>query len=124
MAKKAETLQLEAALEPVVAFNKLVVKNAEAAFNLQLASLRALAEVGVKNLNAGLDIANPADFRAYAEQQKDVAQEVAARLVEDARAYADLNASFIEQVRVQAEQSVKSATETTKNMVEVAKAAA
>ena len=123
MAKASETKQYEAAMAPVVAFNKLVVKNAETAFNMQMDSVKALTEMGLKNISAGLNVANPTDFKAYAESQKEVAQEVTSRMVADARAYAELNAKFIEDARVLAEQNMKSATETAKSVVEAAKAA-
>ena len=123
MAKANQAKQFEAALAPVVAFIKLVMKNAESVFDMQVASVKAYAELGLHNINAGLDVASVEDFKAYAEKQKDVAQEVTARMTADAKALAELNTKFIEDARDLAEENMKSATETAKTVVEAAKAA-
>ena len=114
MAKAKETKQLEAALAPVVEFNKLVVKNAEAAFNLQVQAMQAYAALGLKNLNAGLEVRNPEELKAYAEAQKDVAEQVTARMTADVKAMGELNTTFIDEARALAEQNVKAVAETAK----------
>ncbi len=114
MAKAKETKQLEAAIAPVVEFNKLIVKNVEAAFNLQVQSLQAYAELGVKNLNAGLEVRNPDDLKAFAENQKGVAEEISARVTADVKAISELNTQFIDQARALAEENVKAVAETAK----------
>ena len=114
MAKANEAKQFEAAIEPVVAFNKLVVKNAESALKLQFASLQALTNMGIKNLNAGLEVRTADDFKAYAEKQKDVAREVTERVTADAKAFGELNAEFISDTRALAEKNMKAAAETAK----------
>ncbi|MGB5706078.1 MAG: phasin family protein [Arenicellales bacterium] len=107
MSKATETKQFEAAIAPVVAFNQLVVKNAETAFNMQMASLQAYAKLGLENMSAGLEVRNPDDFKAYAEKQKNVAEEITARVTSDVKAFGELNAQFIEEARDLAENNVK-----------------
>ena len=114
MAKAKENKPFEAVMAPVVEFNKLVVKNAEAAFNLQIQALQAYADLGIKNLNAGLAVQNPEDLKAYAENQKDVAEQVGARMTADVKAIGELNTQFIEEARALAEQNVKAAAENAK----------
>ena len=109
MAKAKEAKQFEAALAPVVEFNKLVVKNAEAAFNLQIQSMQAFAQLGLKNMTAGLEVRNPEDLKTFAETQKGVAEEMTARVNADVKAFGELNTQFIDQTRTLVEQNVKTA---------------
>ncbi len=112
--KASETKQLEAAIAPVVAFNKLVLKNAEQAFNMQIASLQAYAKMGLDNVSAGLEIRNADEFKAYAEKQKDVAKDFTAQMTSDAKAFGELNAKFFEEARTLTEANIKAAAETAK----------
>ena len=114
MAKAAENKQIEAAMAPVVAFNKMIVKNAETAFNMQMASLQAYAKLGLENINAGLEVRNADDFKAYAEKQKDVAKEVTAQVTADVKAFSELNAKFLEEARTLTEANMKAAAESAK----------
>jgi phasin family protein len=110
MAKATETKQLEAALAPVVAFNKLVAKSAENAFNLQMASLQAFTTLGLANFNAGLEVRSADDFKVYAEKQKDVAQEIVTRVTSDVKEFGELNTKFIEDARKLSEENLKAAS--------------
>ncbi|MDE0280110.1 MAG: phasin family protein [Gammaproteobacteria bacterium] len=114
MAKAIENRQLEAALAPVVAFNKLVLRNAEKAFNMQITSLQAYAKVNLDNINAGLEVRNVDDFKVYAEKQKDVAKEITAQISADVKAFGELNAKFLEDTRTLTESNIKAAAETAK----------
>ncbi|MYH89839.1 MAG: hypothetical protein F4128_03195 [Gammaproteobacteria bacterium] len=114
MAKAIENRQLEAALAPVVAFNKLVLRNAEKAFNMQITSLQAYAKVNLDNINAGLEVRNVDDFKVYAEKQKDVAKEITAQISADVKAFGELNANFLEDTRTLTESNIKAAAETAK----------
>ena len=116
MSKTGQTTQteqtgpFEAAVAPVAAFNELVVKNLGTAFSMQVKSLNAYAKMGLSNLNAGLDVRNPDDFKAYMAAQKEVAANVAAQLTADAKAFGELSAKFMEQARALAEQNVTAMT--------------
>ena len=110
MAKANENKQLEAAIAPVVAFNKLVLANAENILNLQIASIQAYADLGIKNMSAGLEVRNADDFKAYAEDQKEVARKVTEQVTADVKAIGEINAKFIEDAKALAEENVKQAT--------------
>ena len=114
MAKAIENKQLEAAIAPVVAFNKLVVRNAEKAFYMQVASLQAYAKLNLDNINAGLEVRNVDDFKVYADKQKDVAKEFTAQVNADVKAFGELNAKFLEDARTLTETNIKAAAETAK----------
>lgn len=107
MTKENKEQQLETAIPPVVAFNRLVAKNLEYAFNMQIASLQAYARLGMDNINAGLEVRNADGLKAYIENQKSVAQEVTNRAATDVKAYGELSAKFIEDARALSEESMK-----------------
>lgn len=115
---KSSAKKFEAAFEPYVEFNNMVVKTAETAFNMHMQSMQAFAKLGMDNVNAGLKVRTMDDMVAYAEKQKDVAQKASDMFVADAKAFADLNAKFVEEARTMVESNVKStvaaATEATK----------
>ena len=106
MAKTNQNKQLEAAIAPVVEFNRLVFSNAEAAFNLQMASFQAYTQMGLKNLSAGFEVKNAEDLKAFAENQKAVAQEVTEQVTADVKSMGEMNAKFIESAKSLAEQNV------------------
>ena len=114
MAKANEMKQLDAAMAPVVAFNKLVMENAEQAFNMQIASLQAYAKLGMDNINAGLEVRNADEFKVYAEKQKDVAKELTAQMTSDAKAFGELNAKFFDAARSLTEANMKAAADNAK----------
>ena len=110
MAKAKENKPLETVLAPVVEFNKLVMKNAEAAFNLQMEAIQAYAEMGLKSINAGFEVKDQDDLKGYAESQKEVAEEMTARVTADIKAFGELNTQFIDEARNLASANVKEAT--------------
>ena len=115
MATKAnEMKQMEAAMAPVMAFNKMFMQNAEQAFNMQMASLQAYAKLGLDNINAGLEVRNADELKVYAEKQNDVAKEVTAQLTSDAKAFGELNAKFFDAARNLTEANMKAAAEKAK----------
>ncbi len=114
MVKAIDNKTLEATIAPVVAFNKLVIKNAEQAFNMQINSLQAYAKMNIQNLNASLEVRNVDDFKAYAEKQKDVAKEFTAQMTADVKAIGELNARFLEEARNLTESNIKAAVDTAK----------
>lgn len=114
MAKATENKQIETMLAPVIAFNKLLVSNAETAINMQLDTFQTLTKLGLDNVNASLEVRDTDDLKAYAEKQKDVAQEVASRVTSDIKALGELNARFIEDARGLAEENVKKTQATAK----------
>lgn len=109
MTNTLEIKQLENAIAPVMAFNKLVIRNAEEALNMQIVNLQTYAKMNLDNLNAGLDVRDADQFRAYAEKQKDMAREVTAKIAADARAFGELNARFLEDARALTEAGIKAA---------------
>jgi phasin family protein len=114
MAKANEMKQIEAAMAPVMAFNKLLMKNAEQAFNMQVSSMQAYAKLGLDNINAGLEVRNADELKVYAEKQKDVAKEFTVQMTADAKAFGEMNAKFFDEARSLTEANMKAAAESAK----------
>lgn len=110
MPKTKQATQIEEALAPAVAFNKLFIEAAEKAMGLQVASMQKLSKIGFDNMNAVFNIQSAEDVKSYAEQQQNVAKEVAEIVTADVTQMGELNKSFLEDSRKLVEENVKQAT--------------
>ena len=110
MAKPAQSKQIEDALAPVVAYNKLVIEASEKALALQVASIQKLAKIGFDNWSAVFNIKSADDVKVYAEKQQAVAQEMTEIVTADVREIGELNQHFLEDSRKLAEDNIKAAT--------------
>ena len=104
--KTKQAKQIEEALAPVVAFNKLFIETAEKALGLQVASMQKLSKIGFENMNAMFHVQNAEDIKAYAEKQQNVAKEVAEIVTADVQELGELNKSFLEDSRKLVEENV------------------
>ena len=109
MAKAAQAKKIETAFEPVVEFNKMMVETVEAVFNMQMESLQTYTKLGLDNLNASLHVRNVDDMVAFAEKQKELAQEASDRFTSDAKAMADINTRLVDETRTLAVNNLKTA---------------
>jgi len=110
MAKTKQTTQIDEALAPVVAFNKLFIEAAEKAMGLQVASMQKLSQIGLDNLNAMFHVQTAEDIKVYAEKQQNVAKEVTEIVTADVQQLGELNKSLLEDSRKLVEENVKQAT--------------
>ncbi|MXZ81628.1 MAG: phasin family protein [Gammaproteobacteria bacterium] len=91
--------QINAVMAPAVEFNRLVLNNIEAIVGMQVESFKAYAELGFKNLNAGLDVRTMDELKTYAEDQKNVIRQVGEQVTRDLEALGAVNAKFVEDTR-------------------------
>ena len=110
MAKPAQSKQIEDALAPVVAYNKLVIEASEKALALQVAFIQKLAKIGFDNWSAVFNIKSADDVKVYAEKQQAVAQEMTEIVTADVREIGELNQHFLDDSRKLAEDNIKAAT--------------
>ncbi len=110
MAKTKQATQIEKALAPVVAFNKLFIETAEKAMGLQVASMQKLSKIGFDNANALFHVQSAEDVKGYAEKQQNVAKEVAEIVTSDVQQLGELNQNFLEDSRKLIEKNVEQAT--------------
>ncbi|MGH1543848.1 MAG: phasin family protein [Arenicella sp.] len=117
---KTTAKTMETAFEPFVEYNNIVIKTAETAFKMQMDSMQSYAKLGMENINEAFKVRTLDDVFSYADKQKDIAKTSSDMLVSDAKAFADLNAKFIDSTRTLIESNVKSTVEAA---TEAAKAA-
>lgn len=110
MANTKKTEQIQEALAPAVAFNKLFIEMAEKAMGLQVSSMQKLSQIGFNNMNAMFNIQSAEDVKSYAEQQQNIAKEVAEIVTADVSQMGELNKNFLENSRKLVEENVKQAT--------------
>lgn len=93
------TEQIKLAVAPAVKFNRLVLNNMQAVVNMQAESFKAYAELGINNLNAGLDCRTVDDLKNYAESQQNVIKQVGEQVTRDLEALGEANAKLVEEAR-------------------------
>lgn len=91
--------ELNNIMAPAIAFNQLVLKNVETVVGMQIESFKAYADLGFKNLNAGLEVNTIEELNAYAEDLKEVAKKVSDQVTSDLEALGKINAQFIEEAK-------------------------
>ncbi|MCY4314010.1 MAG: phasin family protein [Gammaproteobacteria bacterium] len=94
-----KTSEINNFMAPAIAFNQLVLKNVETVIGMQLDSFKAYADLGFKNLNAGLEVKTIEELNAYVEDLKAVAKKVNEQVTGDLEALGKINAEFIEEAR-------------------------
>jgi phasin family protein len=110
MAKSTQPTQIEDAMAPVVAYNKLIIDASEKALALQVASIQKMAKISFDNWSTVFNIQSTDDVKVYAEKQQAVAKEVAKIVTSDVREIGELNQAFLEDSRKLAEDNIKAAT--------------
>ncbi len=88
--------QIEDAKTTVIAFNKMMIQNAERAFNLQVTSLKAYTKIYLDNCSAGLELGGMDDFNALFEQQQNMGREISDLWVADINAFGELSSRFFD----------------------------
>lgn len=79
---------------PFFKFNKLAVATAEEFANIELASLRVYAEIGLGQLKAAVEVSDLESFKAFTNSQQAAVKTVSEKLISDAKAFAEVTESF------------------------------
>ena len=96
---KMKTTEINGFMAPAIAFNQLVLKNVETVIGMQVESFKAYADLGFKNLNAGLEVKTIEELNVYVEDLKAVARKVSEQVTGDLETLGKINARFIEEAR-------------------------
>lgn len=99
--------EINKALAPVDAFNRLFIENVEKLVALQIASLQSYYALGFTNLKALLEVHDPEAFKAYIGKHQEFVRGVTSQLADDAQAVAELGGDFSAKVKRLGEQRVK-----------------
>lgn len=81
-------------LAPVTKTNKLFVANLEKLVAFQFATAQSYADFALARLQAATDVSDADSLKAFAEAQVAAAETLRQKLVDDAKAFADLGAGF------------------------------
>ena len=77
---------------PVVKANKLAVASLEKLVALQLSTLQSYTDLTIARLKAAAEVTDLKSLQAFAADQVELAKSLGQKLMDDAKAYADLGA--------------------------------
>ncbi len=89
--------QSENYVAPIVALNRLVIRNTKEAINMQITCSRAYTRMGLDNLDASLGVGGADGLIDYAARHQGMAREFTARVVADTRNFLEFNARFFKE---------------------------
>lgn len=130
--------QYQSFLNPVVKANKLAVANLEKLVSFQVNAMQSYVELGLDWLKAAAEVSDPKSLQAFFSGQAEAANVVRQKLLDDAKALADLNAEFTaefdklvrdnvaelgDKTAKAADQAVKATKEATDEVAKVSKTA-
>ncbi|MDH3694203.1 MAG: phasin family protein [Gammaproteobacteria bacterium] len=102
--------QSEKYLAPAIELNKLAIKNTEKLVKMQIANMQSYSKLGMDSWKAALEVKDADSFQAYAEKQREVMQDTAKKLTEDAKEVAELGNVYSNEARKIFQDSVKEAS--------------
>jgi phasin family protein len=85
---------LQSVAAPVVQGNKLAVANLEKLVAFQLSAVQSYVDLGIARMKAATEVNGPQDAQAFVNGQVESANAFRTKLMEDAKALADLFAGF------------------------------
>ncbi len=91
--------QSEKYMAPAIELNKLAIKNTEKLVKMQVANLQSYSKLGMDSWKAALDVKDAESFQAYAEKQRQVMQDTAKKVAEDAKIVAELSNGYASEAR-------------------------
>ncbi len=110
--------QSQSVLAPMTKMNKLAVGNLEKLVSLQMDALQAYVDLGMKQLKAAVEISNPNEAHSFMNNQIEVAGIMRKRVLEDAKAFADLGANYKDELSKLTEKNVTEFTQKASQAVE------
>jgi len=105
--KSSAFKKMEAGLEPLVEFNKMIAGSMESSYNMMMDSFQSYAKLGIDSMQSGLKVRTPEDMVSYFETQHAMAQKASDMMMSDAKSFSDLGIKFFNDVRSIYESGVK-----------------
>ncbi len=96
---KANVINAEKVLAPVVALNKIALAKTEKLVDLQIAAVRKYSDVALTSWKEALAANDPAAFQKYLAGQTQVAKEVVESVLNDAKTVAELGQEAAQEVQ-------------------------
>ncbi len=98
--------QSQSVLAPMTKMNQLAVSNLEKLVSLQMGALQAYVNLGMKQLKAAVEISGPDEAHSFMNSQVEVAGIMRKRVLEDAKAFADLGVNYKDELSKLTEENV------------------
>lgn len=85
---------LQSVAAPVMRGNKLAVANLEKLVSFQLSATQSYVDLGIARMKAAAEISTPQEAQAFLKDQVETADSLRVKLLDDAKALADMFAGF------------------------------
>lgn len=109
---------------PARGYASLVTDYAQAVSGIQLEAAKAYSELAFRQLRAAADVRDAEGWKSYVSGQSEVAQQVGARVKDDAEKLASANQTFVQNAQAAAESNVATVRKAAEEGVETVKKAA
>lgn len=97
-------------IEPARAYGSLTLEYYEKLTSTQLDAARAYADLSLAQIRAWLEVKDPESFKKVVEGQPQVAQELGARVKDDAEKLISLSQEYLQKGQKLVDESIKVAT--------------
>ncbi len=105
---------VEKMLDPMVKANKLVVANMEKLVNFNMATMQSYVDMSLEQMKAASEINNPQALQAFWSKQAETANALRQKMMDDAKALADMGNGMKEEFSKLAEENTKEFSKTNK----------
>lgn len=105
--KSSAYKKLEAGIEPLVEFNKMMAGSMESSYNMMMDSFQGYAKLGIDTMQSGLKVRSPEDMVSFMESQHAMAQKASDMMMSDAKSFSDMGIKFFNDMRSFYESSMK-----------------
>ena len=105
---------VEKMLDPMVKANKLVVANMEKLVNFNMVTMQSYVDMSLEQMKAASEINNPQALQAFWSKQAETANALRQKMMDDAKALADMGNGMKEEFSKLAEENTKEFSKTNK----------
>jgi phasin family protein len=118
--KSSAFKKMEAGLEPLVEFNKMIAGSMESSYNMMMDSFQGYAKLGIDSMQSGLKVRTPEDMVTYFESQHSMAQKASDMMMSDAKSFSDMGIKLFNDMRSFYESSMKTSVSAASEVMKAA----
>jgi len=118
--KSSAFKKMEAGLEPLVEFNKMIAGSMESSYNMMMDSFQGYAKLGIDSMQSGLKVRTPEDVVTYFESQHSMAQKASDMMMSDAKSFSDMGIKLFNDMRSFYESSMKTSVSAASEVMKAA----
>ncbi len=98
---------MESMLEPMVKANKMVIANMEKLASFNMATMQSYVDMSLEQMKAASEVNSPQALQAFWTKQVETANAMRQKMMDDAKALADMGNGMRDEFAKLAEESVK-----------------